>query len=301
MYLQVAQHLARVAAAGRQLGGGPQRGSRVAGDHRVNGPEQLLRIRHPQDGQHVGGLDPLCAGVGDELFQGAQRVAEGAGGVAGDQGRGPAVDIDRLSRRHAPDHGSHLLGGRAAEVEAVAAIDHGGQDLLGLGGGQDEDRAWRRLLEGLEEGVPGLLGEHVGFVEDVDLVAPGDRGHLLAQLADVVDRVVGGGVHLDHVERGGAGDRHARVAGAAGADRGAVLAVQAGGQDLGHARLAGAAGADEQVGVVDIAALDGVGQGAHHVLLPHHVGERAGTVAAVERGAGGHERNEFRGVPGLLR
>ncbi len=59
-----------------------------------------------------------------------------------------------------------------------------------------------RLLERLQERVPGRLGEHVGLVEDVHLVASGHgrEGDRLAQFADVVHRVVGGGVHLDHVQ-----------------------------------------------------------------------------------------------------
>ena len=63
--------------------------------------------------------------------------------------------------------------------------------------------------------------EHVRLVEDVDLVAPGDRrvGDLLAQVADVVDRVVRRRVHLDHVERRRVRDRHARLADAARRDR----------------------------------------------------------------------------------
>ena len=111
-------------------------------------------------------------------------------------------------------HRRHLLDRGTAEVEAVAAVDDGRQHLLRLGRRQHEDRPRRRLLERLQERVPRLRGEHVGLVEDVDLVAPGDRGvgDLLPQIADVVDRVVGRRVHLDHVQRGGARDRHARVA-----------------------------------------------------------------------------------------
>ena len=54
----------------------------------------------------------------------------------------------------------------------------------------------------------------MGLVEDVDLAAPADGriGDALAQLADVVDRVVRRRVHLDHVERARAGDRDARLA-----------------------------------------------------------------------------------------
>ena len=118
-------------------------------------------------------------------------------------------------------HGRELLDGRPAEVEAVAAVDDGRQHLLRLGRREHEDRFRRRLLERLEERVPRLRGEHVRLVEDVDLRAAGDRRErdLVAQLADVVDRVVRRGVHLDHVERRRALDRHARLADPARLDR----------------------------------------------------------------------------------
>ena len=41
--------------------------------------------------------------------------------------------------------------------------------------------------------------------------------------------------------------------------------------------------------MVDLALLDRVAQRAHDVLLADDLGEGAGAVAAVERGAGGHE------------
>jgi hypothetical protein len=37
---------------------------------------------------------------------------------------------------------------------------------------------------------------------------------------------------------------------------------------------------------VDLPLLDGVAQGADDMLLPHHVGERAGPMAAVQRWSG---------------
>ena len=166
-------------------------------------------------------------------------------------------DLDRLRLGGAPQHARDLLDARAVEVEAVAAVDDRRRHLARLGRGEHEDGVRRRLLERLQERVPGRRREHVGLVEDVDLAAPADRrvGDALAQLADVVDRVVRGGVHLDHVQRARPRDRHARVALAARLDRRPALAVQAGGEDLGHRGLAGAARADEQVGVVDLAPL----------------------------------------------
>src|SRR5207302_10650396 len=83
-------------------------------------------------------------------------------------------------------------------------------------------------------------------------------------------------------------DGDARLALAARLDRGAVDAVQTGGEDLRHAGLARPARAHEQIRVVHLLLGDRIAQGADNVLLTDDVGERAGTVAAVERGAGGH-------------
>ena len=128
-------------------------------------------------------------------------------------------------------------------------------------------------------------GEHVGLVQDVD--APGAahrrKRHVLAQLADVVDGVVRGGVHLHDVERGAAGDGETGRILRREVGSGAALRVQRAGQQLGHAGLAGAARAHEQVGVVHLVELDRVAERADDVLLPHHVLEGAGAVAAVQR------------------
>ena len=181
---------------------------------------------------------------------------------------------------------------RPAKVEALAAREDGRRDLVDLGRGQHEDDVGRRLFEGLQEGVEGLLGEHVDLVDDVHLVAAVDRrvADLVAQLADVVDAAVGGGVHLDHVERRRGGDRPAAFAHAAGRDGRLgdhVLgvgprAVERLGQDLGHARLAGAARPGEDVGVGDGSATHGVLQGLRDVVLAGDLGEGLRAVLAVE-------------------
>ena len=228
-----------------------------------------------------------AAAEGDQLVERAERVAEAALGRAGDHRRRSLLELDRLGRGDPVQHLGDLLQRRPLEVEALAAVGDRRHHLVRLGRGEDEDGVRRRLLERLEEGVPGLLGQHVRLVEDVDLpVAAGRRvGDPLAQLADVVDRAVGGGVHLDHVDRGAGGDRQAGLALAAGGDgRAAALAVERAGEDLRHRGLAGPARADEEVGVVDLALLDRVAQGADDVLLADDLVEGAGPVAAVEGG-----------------
>jgi hypothetical protein len=91
----------------------------------------------------------------------------------------------------------------------------------------------RRLLDQLQERVEGGVGQLVRLVQDVDLVTALDglEHHALADLADIVDSPLRGGIHLDHVKRGAVRDRHAGVAGLVRGRRGALGAVQALGQD----------------------------------------------------------------------
>src|SRR5215472_16988169 len=111
----------------------------------------------------------------------------------------------------------------------------GRDDLFRLGGREDGLQVRRRLLDELEQGVEALLRHHVRLVDDVDLVAPGDRGveGALPQVAGVVHAAVAGRVDLDHVDAAGARrrERDARVAYAARVGRGTVDAVQASGED----------------------------------------------------------------------
>ncbi len=267
-----------------------ERVRRAPGDDGVDGTEDLGVVTDAEHGDGVL-LGDRRARIGDELLERAERVAERAVGVAGNETDGAGAHGQPLALGDAREHAADLLAGRPGEVEAVAAIDDGRRHLVRLGGGEHEDGLRRRLLERLQERVPCLRREHVRLIEDVDAPATAGRGrgNALAQLADVVDRVVRGGVHLDHVERGGALDREAALALPAGRDGRAVLAVQAGGEDLRERRLAGAARTDEQVGVVHLALRDGVAERADDVVLADDVVEGTRAVTAVER-RGGHGR-----------
>ncbi len=175
-------------------------------------------------------------------------------------------------------------GADAAQVEALAARHDGRGDLLRLGRGEDELHVRRRLLEGLEQGVEGRDGEHVHFVDDVDLerAARGGVADVVAQVADLVHAVVGRAVDLQHVHAGAGRDLAAGVAGIAGGGGGPLPAVERLGEDPRYGRLADAPRADEQVGVRDPPALDGVAERAGHVVLPHHVAELPGPPFAGE-------------------
>ena len=88
------------------------------------------------------------------------------------------------------------------KAEVLAARADGLRNVLGLGGRHHEDDVVGRLFESLQQRVEGGVGDLVGFVENVDLVAVARRtiARGLAQFANLVDAAVGGGVDLDDVD-----------------------------------------------------------------------------------------------------
>ena len=232
--------------------------------------------------------DRAVAG-GRELVEDRERVAVGAGAGARDRCRtASGASIPSASHTRESTFTSSP-GPGPPEREALAARADRAQELGGIGRAEHEDDVRRRLLERLQERVRGVRRERVRLVQDVDLVAA--LGRLLrdafANLADVVDAAVRGGVHLDHVERGRIVDAQADRARAVGLRGRAALAVERLREDLGERRLARAARPREQVGMRDAALIDRGSERAHDVILTHHVRERARAVGAIQRGHGG--------------
>ena len=178
------------------------------------------------------------------------------------------------------------LGDRqAADVVALEARQDRRREARGLGRGEHEGDERRRLLERLEQRVPGVPGDLVGLVEDVDLPAQLARriGQPLAQASDVVDAAIAGGVDLDQVEGRPLADRDARGAGVAGVAVAQVRAVERLGQDPGERCLARPARPDEQDRVADPVGANRVAEGLDDRLLADDVGEGLGAPAPVER------------------
>src|SRR5439155_8903193 len=128
--------------------------------------------------------------------------------------------------------------------------------------------------------------ELVRFVEDIDLEAALDRlqDHALADLADVVDAPLRGGVHLDDVERCAVRDCNAGVAGLVRVRRGAGGdgAVQRLRQDSRHRGLPGASRTREEIGLANLVVLDRVAKRPDDRLLADHLVEPLRPVLPVE-------------------
>ena len=168
----------------------------------------------------------------------------------------------------------------------VGARADGANDLVRLCCGKDELDVLRRLFNNFQQRVEAGRGDHVGLIDDEDLVAVANRGEggAFTQVPGVVDTAVAGSVNFDDVERAGAatGQLDAAVACAARMGGGALGAVEAAGQDARGRGFAATAGAGKQVGVVDTVLFQGSHQRRRDMLLPDHVGKGIRTVPAIQ-------------------
>ena len=95
-----------------------------------------------------------------------------------------------------------VADGHPFKVVDLAAAENRRQDLMLLGGGEDEDDVCGWFFQCLQKGVEGRGGEHVHLVDDKHLVFAKlwwDAG-LLHQRLDVLYGVVAGCVEFEDVE-----------------------------------------------------------------------------------------------------
>ena len=164
------------------------------------------------------------------------------------------------------------------EVKALAPRMNRRQHFFRFRRRQDEHDMFRRFLQRLQQGVPGIGREHVGFVDDVDLVAAAGRCKVDApvQVLDVFHAAVRRRVHFQDVEGASLGNGPAVFADAARVARRPVLTVQGFRENAGRRRLARAAGSGKQVGVADTSRRQGVHQCLPDRFLPDNLLERIG-------------------------
>ena len=137
----------------------------------------------------------------------------------------------------------------AFEIKTLAAAEDRFRYAVDFGGGEEELDVRRRLFERLEESVESLLGEHVYFVNDVNLET-GTSGHIadvVTNLAHFVDAAVRCAVELHHVHIFADGYLMADFTFVARLGRRSLLAVQRFREDACHRGFAYAAGTAEQV------------------------------------------------------
>ena len=206
-------------------------------------------------------------------------VPQRAAGVARHQTERVGLDGDGFLVGDVSQPVEDRLTGQASEVVALAAGDDGGQDVVRLGSAEDEDDVLWGFLQGFEEGVGRLGGEHVGFVDDVDLASALGRHEVdpVTDVANLVNAPVAGGVQLDDVHVAAIVDGDAKVALVARVSLLRVGAIDRFGQYAGGGGFARAAWPAEQVAVANPVLHDGLTQGVGYMLLPSQVAKAAGS------------------------
>ena len=118
----------------------------------------------------VDGLDGQSFSTGrEELFQERLRVAHRTRGAASDDAEGVRLGQDPFTLTDRGEGFEHLFGADSGEVVALAAGKNGDRNLVRLGGREEELDVSGGFFQRLQEGVEGPRGEHVDFINVVDL------------------------------------------------------------------------------------------------------------------------------------
>ena len=140
---------------------------------------------------------------------------------------------------------------------------------MGLCGGKNEDNIRRRFLQCFQKSIKRSCRKHVNLVDNVYLIVSFSRtiGHLLTDLTDIVNAVIGRCIDLDHVHGGASLYRLTHVTFTTGTSIYRMLAVYCFCQYFCNGSLTGSSGAAKQIRVTNTVMLDLIGQGSYNVIL----------------------------------
>ena len=247
---QLDQQLTRVLAQDHLLLEDCQAGRAIAIG---NGPIQAIHGFLPDQAEQIAHLffaDSVIA-QNAALIQDADSIPNTAVRLQGNE-------PDRL--RRGVDSG--LAGDVGQVVRQFAHADPSeviplttGQDSRGdpvrLGGRQHENHMGRRFLQRFQQSVERLVGQHVDFIDDINLIAGLRRRklHIFPQIANLVDAPVRCGIDLINIHRHAVINQFTGTAVIAGRRRRPLLAVQSFRQDFGGAGLTGSPRSGKQIGV----------------------------------------------------
>ena len=253
----------------------------IAREQHIGDAEISVVVQHVERLGHMAVIERRAA-ERHGLVEHRQRVAHTAVGFLRNEVQRLLVGRDTLCGGNIFKVFDRILDTDTVEIVNLAPRQNRRDDLVLLGGRQDENRMGGRLLQRLEERIERRGREHVDLVDDEDRITPHLRNdaHLLDEGADVLDGVVRCGVELVDVERASLVERTARFALVACLGSVGREAVDGLGEDAGAGGLTYAAGTAEQIGVGQLAALDGVLEGGGDMLLPDDRRKGRGTVFA---------------------
>ncbi len=260
----------------------------IALRQRIHQPEHIAAVHAAQHLAHSCFFD-LSTTKSNGLIGQGQRIAHRATRRLCQQAQCLGFSRHVLGLQHLHKMLPHGFRRHGTQVELQAAAEHRDRHLLRVGRSQNKFQVLGRLLQRFQHGIESGVGQHVHLIDHEDLEAPLHRlvHRLLQQALHLVHTPIGSRIQLGVIHKAAAVDVPARLALSARCGCDATLpiqplAIERLGQDARHRGLAHAPRSREQVGMVQPLLGKCVGQGLHHVLLPHHLGEVARTVLAGE-------------------
>ena len=173
----------------------------------------------------------------------------------------------------------------AAEIVPLTAGQNRRGDFMHLGGCRNVDDMFRRFLQRFQKRIECRRGQHMYLVDDeYTLFALGRRiGDILADITDVVNTVVGGGVHFDDIGDGTGQDSAAGITDTARIAVIGIFTVECSGKQLGTGGFTGTARAAEQVCMRGFSLSDLMAENGGDMFLTVYVVKGQGTPFAVKR------------------
>ena len=265
-----------------QLGKLCQRRRTVLRFQRIRNTEQIAAVGHTGHTAHHICVD-LCRHAGAGV-QNGQRITQCAICQTGDQLGSVRGQLQLFLPCDILHPAGNVLRPDAGKVIPLTAGQNGGRHLLDLGRCQNKDDMGRRLFQCLEQCIEGCCGQHVHLIDNVYLIFTGTGrvSSLIAQVADIIHAVVGGGIHFHHIQNAAVVDAPADLALAAGVAIYRMQAVDRLCKNFSAGGFAGAAHTGEQIGVAHTVCRDLIFQSGDDGPLAHYVFKALGSPLAVQ-------------------
>jgi len=265
---QVGQRARVRQAAQRQFVGHRHHARAVSRRHGVEQAHQVPLIDRAQHAAH-GLFRQIARAIGNRLVRQRQRIAHRPARRLADQPQRAGFKRHLLSLQHMIQMTDDRFRRHLLQIELQATAQHGHGNLLRIRGGQNEFDVRRRLFQRLEHGVERVPGQHVDFVDHVDLeAARGRRIHrLFQQLGHFVNAAVGRRVELKVIDESPRIDLGAGPADTTRRWGDARLAIERLGQDPRQRRLAHTPRPGEQPGVMQPLRGERVRKRTYYVFL----------------------------------
>ena len=228
----------------------------------------MIAINRPQ--HHRGGLRfDLAAAIGDRLIQQTKRIAHAAIGSARKHRECCRIILNAFSFADMLEAIGNHSRRHALEIELQTTRQDCSRQLMRVRGCKQKLDVCRGLFERLQKRVERAPGQHVYFVDQVNLVttACGCVLDVVEQITGIVDFCLRCGIDLDQVNETSLIDFFASTAFAAGFGCNPGLTVECFGEYASDGRFANTTRTRKQIGMMQPAGFKGIYQCPQHMLL----------------------------------